>query len=69
MIAIQKCRELLGAGHKYLTDAQVEQVRDQLYALADTAIIALFRKCYLVLFRPADSVVVSERAFVAIVDA
>ena len=59
---------MIGQKHQMLTDTEVEEVRDQLYALADATIITLFKKFYLVLFRPADFIVVSESTFVAIVD-
>ena len=39
MLTLQKCRSLLGADCK-LTDAELEQLRQELYALSDVAVEA-----------------------------
>lgn len=37
MISISKCRKLIGIKAKNMTDEEVEEVRDQLYQLANLA--------------------------------
>ena len=38
MISVQKCRDVLGTAAAYLTDAEIDAMRRQLYAIADVAI-------------------------------
>lgn len=38
MLSLHKCRQLLGAAGDELTDEQVEKVRDEMYAVARSAL-------------------------------
>ncbi len=41
MLSIDRCRQILGPAARNLSDAQVEQLRDQLYGFADI-VVAVF---------------------------
>jgi hypothetical protein len=46
MLTLLRCRQLLGAAGDELTDAQVKQVRDEMYAMAQSVLISAgARRC------------------------
>ena len=44
MLSLEQCRQILGPAGCQMTDAELENLRDQFYALADIAISAFLEQ-------------------------